>query len=226
MEVLKQRWQIAAMHIEAFSFRERLLVFLASAGVLVSLLFLGVIEPALKRQEQAIDAHDEVQREMQSMGMQLAARAEQQIDRKAQELKALRHETTALERGLRSGAMGMIPPDRMVETLKSLLDAQTGLKLIALGTLPPEPLFKAATEPQTDSSPPLIASSVAQFYRHGLEMRVQGSYAGLLRYVEALERLPWSIQWHVVALNGQSYPEVVMALRLSTLSEVTQWANM
>lgn len=222
MEALKQRWQVWAMHIEALSFRERLLSFLAAAGLLIGVLFIGAIEPTLKRQEQAIDAHAEVQREMQSMSAQLAVRTEQLIDRKAQELKALHQEVNALEQSLRSGAGGMVPPERMVETLKSLLDAQTGLKLVAVTTLSPQPLFKASTEP-TDVP---VAAPLTQFYRHGMELKVQGSYAALTHYVQTLEQLPWSIQWHAMALNTASYPEIILSLRLSTLSEVKQWATM
>lgn len=222
MEALKQRWQVWAMHIEALSFRERLLSFLAAAGLLIGVLFLGAIEPTLKRQEQAIEAHDEIQREMQSMSAQLAARTEQLFDRKAQELKALHKEADALEQNLRSGAGGVIPPERMVEALKSLLDAQTGLKLVAMTTLSPEPLFKTPSEP-TDGP---VSAPLTQFYRHSMELKVQGSYAALTRYVETLERLPWSIQWHAMALNAASHPDIVLFLRLSTLNEVKQWATM
>jgi MSHA biogenesis protein MshJ len=63
-------------------------------------------------------------------------------------------------------------------------------------------------------------------YRHGVELSVEGSYADLLSYLQALEALPQQLLWGNLELKVEQYPRVVLTLRLYTLSLASAWVEL
>ena len=227
MGALKQHWQVWGMRIDALSFRERILIFLAAAGVTLSLMFVGLIEPALKRQEQMILNASASQQEGFVLRGQLLEIEQNDKSGRNSEIARLRAEASALEQAVKGHEGGLVPPEKMIDTLKSLLAAQPGLTLISLQTSAPSPVFKeerdeaaAAANLQTTTVP-----AGDQLYKHGIELQVQGSYAHLRDYVRRLESLPWVIQWKDLSLDAGRYPDVEMTLKLNTLSREATWAK-
>ena len=94
------------------------------------------------------------------------------------------------------------------------------LRLLALRVLPgaslPQPAAPAA--PQPGVAPPLKPPSAAQFYRHGVEVEMTGSYLELLKYLEDVEALPWKLAWTKVDLKTTIYPQVHLRATLYTVS--------
>lgn len=227
MDALKQRWQVWSMRLDAMSFRERLLVFLAVAGVTFTLLFIGLIEPELKRQEQAMLGISGLQQEIFTLGGQLIAAEQQNKRGENDEIRRLRARAQALEQSVKQGENGMIAPDRMIPAMKSLLAAQPGLDLVSLRTLAPRPVFEDksdddafAATPQAVSAPP-----ADQLYKHGVVLQVAGSYAELTAYMQKLEDLPWAVQWESLNLDASHHPRIEMTLELATLSRELTWAR-
>jgi MSHA biogenesis protein MshJ len=224
MDVLKQRWQVWSMRLDAMSFRERILVFLAVAGVALSLVFVGLIEPALKRQEQMLTIASGLQEEVFTLREQLTRSEQQTQSGLSSELARLRAEAEALERQVKTRESGLIPPDRMIAAIKTLLTAQPGLTLVALQTVPPRPaLGEAAAATDAAGAPVPPAES---FYKHGVILRVHGSYAQLADYVAHLESLPWTVQWESVRVDARKHPQLELTLKLNTLSREATWARL
>ena len=226
MGTLKQHWKVWSMRLDALSFRERMLVFLAVAGVTLSLMFVGLIEPALKRQEQMVTRVSDLQREVFALREQLASGEQQRQSGKNSEINRLRAEAAVLERAVKDRENGMIPPDKMISALRSLLAEQPGLTLISLHTEAPRPVQKdpdgaAANEtPQAETVPPS-----GLVYKHGVVLHVHGSYTQLTDYVQRLESLPWAMQWESMNLDAGHHPQLELTLRLSTLSREPTWAR-
>jgi MSHA biogenesis protein MshJ len=229
MDALKQQFQVWSIRLNAMSFRERLLVFLAAVVVTMMLLFVGLIEPALKKQEQMVMNVNALQGEVAALSTQLASSEQQSLGGKKSEASALRQEVAALSQSLEDRENGLIPPDKMIVALKSLLTAQPGLTLLSLQTEAPQPVFKepaAAVEAAANTPAPVVAVSPAeQLYRHGVELHVQGNYARLTDYVRHLEGLPWAMQWESLSLDASRSPQIEMTLKLYTLSRETTWAK-
>lgn len=230
MDALKQRWQVWSMRLDAMSFRERLLIFLAAAGVTFTLIFIGLIEPALKRQEQMMLSISGLQQEIFTLNDQLISTAQQHKRGENSEINRLLAEAGALEQSVRDRESGMIPPDKMIAVLKSLLTAQPGLRLMSLQTAAPRPVFKkdetGATASEVTVTPPAGAVVPAeQLYKHGIELQVTGSYAHLTEYIERLEGLPWAMQWESMGLDASRHPQLELTLGLTTLSREPTWAR-
>jgi MSHA biogenesis protein MshJ len=225
MEGLKQRWQIWALRIDSLSFRERLLIFFAVVAATFSLMFGGLIEPAFKGQEQMLLNVSALHQEIVALKAQLFEAEQKSNSGKNTELNRLRAKAAALELTVKGREGGMVPPEKMIATLKSLLAAQPGLMLISLHTSAPSPIFKevmneTAATPQTTAVPP-----GDQLYKHGIELRLQGSYADLTEYVRHLESLPWAMLWEDLSLDASRHPNIEMTLKLNTLSREPTWAR-
>lgn len=230
MDALKQRWQVWSMRLDAMSFRERLLIFLAAAGVTFTLIFIGLIEPALKRQEQMMLNISGLQQEIFTLSGQLISTEQQQKRGENSEINRLSGEAKALEQSVRDRESSMIPPDKMIPVLKSLLTAQPGLKLVSMQTSPPRPVFvkdeTAAGMSEVAAVPPQRTGVPAeQLYKHGIELQVSGSYAQLTEYIERLESLPWAMQWKSMHLDASRHPQLELTLGLTTLSRESTWAR-
>ncbi len=231
MDALKQRWLVWSMRLDAMTFRERLLIFLAAAGLTFTLIFIGLIEPALKRQEQMMLGISGLQQEIYTLSNQLISAEQQHKQGKSSEINRLLAEAGALEVFLKEREGGMIPPHKMIPVLKSLLAAQPGLRLVSLHTTAPRPVFikDAAGTNVSDGvpvqPPPRAGVPAEQLYKHGIELQVTGSYAYLTEYIERLESLPWAMQLRSMRLDASHHPQLELTLELTTLSRESTWAR-
>lgn len=225
MDSLKLTWKTWSIRIDAMSFRERILVFLAVAGVALSLMFVGLIEPALKRQEQMLLNSAALQDEIFSLREQQAGLDPLNQNGANSELGRLRAQAKAIEAQVKARESGLIAPEKMIAVLKTLMDEQSGLTLISMETELGKPVLTTpASDLATESPPPISPADV--FYKHGVTMRVQGSYAELTRYVARLEALPLTMQWESAHLDAHAHPLIELTLKLNTLSRESTWARL
>lgn len=137
---------------------------------------------------------------------------------------------TVIDSKLRGLEGSMVSPEKMQAFLESLLTKNRNLELLALRTLPLAPLL-ARTEKADDKKPEdkksagntAAAAAVPNIYKHGVEIRIAGSYNDLLTYLTELERMPQRIIWNHVELSVEQYPRCVLTLTLYTLSLDKQW---
>jgi MSHA biogenesis protein MshJ len=221
MNALKLRWQAWAMRLDAMSFRERALVFLAVAGVALTLMFVGLIEPELKRQEITLQTASSLQQEIFGLREQLTS--SEQLDQHGHdsELKRLQDEAAVIKRTVKMRESGLIPPERMLAVLKSMLAQQPGLSLLSVTTVPAQPAIPLPADAPESPVPPADS-----FYKHGITLSVSGNYAGLTEYLARLERMAWTVQWESVEIDARQHPRLVMTLKLNTLSREPTWARL
>ena len=149
---------------------------------------------------------------------------------RATELQA---QTQDIDTQLKSTAAGFIPAQRMVEVIHDVLSKQKGLRLVSLRNLPVTSLVPPAA-PSADAAsaaaanaggPASAASAVAETgpYIHPIELIIEGNYADVLTYLEALEALPWRFRWKTLDLSTRQYPVNRVRIELSTLSMDKTW---
>lgn len=63
-------------------------------------------------------------------------------------------------------------------------------------------------------------------YRHGVELQLEGSYADLLAYLQAMEALPQRMLWGSASLQVDQHPRCVLTLRVHTLSRDPHWLEL
>jgi MSHA biogenesis protein MshJ len=161
-----------------------------------------------------LQAESQKQREsQQAQAQQLAAELTQWRQRVKDGDEALRrHEET------------LVGPDRMVELLGALLTRHGEVRVRSLKSLGKVDLLAA---PGTNSGAPTAGAPgdarPASLYRHGVELALEGGFADLLGYLQAMESLPQHVLWGAVSLRVEQHPRSVLTLRVYTISRDRHW---
>ncbi len=208
-----------ADRLDAMSLRERVLIFLAVAVVVVAIADSALFDPISRRQKvnsQRIHQQEDEIRTMQGQVQAYAqARTGDDANAKRQRLEKRKLELAALDRELASRRSELVPPERMAKMLYEIVKRNPDIELVSLRSLPATGLAQSLTA--------ILGSGGLALYRHGIEITVSGSYLNMLRYVGQLERLPAKIMWGNMELQAAAYPAVTLKITLYTLSPEKTW---
>lgn len=222
---MKQRWQRLVVKIDAMSLRERAMIFAMAALVVVTLVNTLMLDPLFARQKALSQRETQEQGKIADMQKQIQALVEAHgadPDAAARaRLQGLQQQFAQLAEQLQAMQKGLVPPDKMVQLLQSILKRQGRLQLVALRTLPATGL--SGQQPKTDA--PQAEGTEKLVYMHGVEITVQGSYADVLGYLAQLEHLPWQMFWDKISLEVKEYPVATVTLTLYTLSLDKAWLS-
>ena len=201
------------------SLRERVLIFLAVAVVVVAIADSALFDPISRRQKvnsQRIHQQEDEIRTMQGQVQAYAqARTGDDANAKRQRLEKRKLELAALDRELAARRSELVPPERMAKMLYEIVKRNPDVELVSLRSLPATGL--------TQSLIAILGSGGLALYRHGIEITVSGSYLKMLTYVNQLERLPAKIMWGNMDLQAAAYPVVTLKITLYTLSPEKTW---
>ncbi|MGH6782714.1 MAG: type II secretion system protein GspM [Sphingomonadaceae bacterium] len=216
--------------IDAMALRERVLIFLTAALVLVVLMYNALVEPRLAAQRKISTQIQLRQAEigaLQSQAAKLVAAHEADPDRPSRErLAKAKDELGGLEKEIAAERKRFTSPEQIKAVLEEVLGRSRNLILADLKTLPVSVITDAGRRDQGAASPgakPGAARPEAQIYRHGVEIAVSGPYLDLLGYLQQLERLPSSMFWGRLELNVDEHPVVTMRFTVYTLSLDRAW---
>jgi MSHA biogenesis protein MshJ len=206
-----------ADRIDNATLRERVLMFVGFAFVLVFLLNAILIDPLRVRQKALAAESEKLQQELVSLqaGLQgMLKGGSQDIDsaNRARQAKA-RDELSRANSRIAQEQRRFTPSDKMREVLAEMLERNRRLALVDLKTLPVAPLATA----------PAGSGGNSGLFRHGIELTVSGSYADLYEYLRTLERLPTQLYWGNAQLAVAEYPSVTLKLTLYTVSFDRAW---
>ncbi len=208
-----------ADRLDAMSLRERVLIFLAAAVVVVAVADSTLFDPISRRQKvnsQRIHQQEDEIRTMQGQVQAYAqARTGDDANAKRQRLDKRKLELAALDRELAARRSELVPPERMAKMLYEIVKRNPDVELVSLRSLPASGLAQSLTA--------ILGSGGLALYRHGIEITVSGSYLKMLAYVGQLERLPAKIMWGNMELQAAAYPVVTLKITLYTLSPEKTW---
>jgi MSHA biogenesis protein MshJ len=204
-----------AERIDNATLRERVLLFGASALVLVFIVNAMLIGPLRTKQRRLVAETAQrqtelrtVQSEVQRLAQSRAADPDAQSRKRAAELRA---DLTALEASIVEEQRRFTSPQRMREVLEEMLERDKRLRLVDLKTLPITDL--AGTQGQAGRS----------IFRHGVELTLSGSYLDLHAYLAALERMSTQLYWGNAEMSVSAYPVATLKLTVYTLSFEKAW---
>ncbi len=219
-------WRRLAMRFDALVQRMRLML---AAGLFAVIALLGhsfLLEPQLQRQANADKRASNTSAALVDIETALAEARTRRKDPAAGKfvsLEEIRTRTQALDARLRDLSGNMVPPDKMPVFLESLLARNPKLELLSLRTLPLSLVVEANAGEVKGLARPSDLPHAPNMYKHGLELRIAGSYGDLLAYLEELERTPQRILWGSLTLTVERFPRSVLTLRVYTVSLDKQW---
>lgn len=206
-----------ATRIGMMSLRERVFIFAASLVVSLALVQTLLIDAGQLGRQQAKDRVQVAEEALAQIGeqrQQLEREAGRNPDQAVREtLAAQEARLVALNAELDRLQRSLIPPERMNQVLKNVVQSQSGIRIVGFKTLDPQPV---ALPDAAEGTPP-------GFYRHGFEVRVSGRYSDLVTYLERLEALPWRLNWIEASLDAAARPMLTLTLTVHTLSLEETW---
>lgn len=224
---MKAQWVKLAARYDALQLRERWLI---AAAVLCGIALIGyslVVEPALKRAQLAERSSAESRIQLANTRAQSAALQSSSPDPDVaarDELARLKKQLGELAGRLELMENSLVPPQRMTALLEEMIGGKTGLRLLGLKTLPVSPLLekKPAPDGAVKSAEKPVDTSPGLF-KHGVEIRLEGSYHELSAYLERLEQSKLKLLWSGVVLSAENHPKLVLTLTVFTLSLDRAW---
>ncbi len=224
---MKNQWHKLAARYDALQLRERWLVAAAVLGGIVLIAYSLFVEPALQRAQLAERSVAESRVQISTTQAQSVALQSSSPDPDVvahAELDGLRKQLSELAGRLEVMENSLVPPQRMAGLLEEVIGRKTGLRLLALKTLPVAPL------PEKSAGPEAVAKNVDKpvspssgLFKHGVEIKLEGSYQELSAYLERLEQSKLKLLWSSVALSADDHPKLVLTLTVFTLSLDRAW---
>lgn len=221
---LRQSWSRLNDRYLAFSRRERLLVALAVVfgPLLIGYsLFVDPQNARLKAMENTLagEGANVARLQVEEASLQQQLSIDPDAGRKA-DLAALGAERDRLDEQLRQFSAVLVRPEQMNGLLESMLARHAGLRVLGLKTLAPQSVLALENVRDGDAKP---AERSFDLYRHGVEIRLEGSYGQLQAYLSQLEKLQQKLLWGPLKYQVIDYPRAELTLTVYTLSPDRTW---
>ena len=237
---MKQQWQQFALKFDALSVRERIMVFGASAALLIFMVVYLFVNPQLAKRKALIDTIAQRQLAVAAIDAEMAQRmAAHAGDPNLQDrirLERIRQQVQQMRQALQSTQNGLVAPERIVPMLQQLLKQQASLRLVSLATLPSGAMGQgghvaskasasasAAAPAGQSPADAEAAKAPAVLYRHGVEIVLRGNYLDMVNYMDAVEAMPSHVFWGKLNMQVEQYPNATLSLTLYTLSLDEKW---
>ncbi|MCL4746106.1 MAG: hypothetical protein KJZ83_11905 [Burkholderiaceae bacterium] len=206
---MKKLWSIANHAYAARSLRERLMIALLATVALPLLVAFVWAEPRWR-------SHDLLT--VETAQLRAAGNAAPNADPNRiarEEVETLKVRSAQAQTELATLSQALVAPQEMPALLESLVRRSPGVTLASLRSLKSEPLAPGAR-----------GEAAATLFRHGIELELQGSWTDLRGYLAAIEKSPRRLLWGQIELQAQSYPKLVLRLRMHTLSLDSAWLQL
>lgn len=245
-------WTKSSQAWLAFTRREKVLLVVTALALPFALMFVLMIEPALK----TLDGIDQAIRETEGniASQQIIIQALQNAEKPDPDeqarnaLNALAMRLNSVQEQISQFSQQLVSPSQMMQLLHSILDADSGLEIKSAKSLEAVPI--RLQPPETEASPQTkmlhkpaikgLPSSVmivpsqleapeepvkqeALVYKHAFEVELEGSYTALYNYLLSLEALHQGFFFEYLEFETGTYPKARILLRVHTLSIDEGW---
>lgn len=217
MKALNKKLETLNARISAMSLRERAFVFAAAVMLVFAVVQLVYIDGGHLRKQAAgarVEAATAALEQIEAQRLALGGDNGHDPDQAARVMLATQQaRLVKLNQDLELRERALIPPSRMQQVLKDVMQRQPGIQIVGFRTLRPQPVVLPDAGEEVRPG----------FYRHGFEVAVSGHYSELVAYLARLEALPWRLNWSEAALDASGRPLLTLTLTVHTLSLEEAW---
>ncbi len=224
----RKKFRDAMRWVDEQPLRQRLLLLAAIGAVFFTLWDAVLMRSSELREEQAESDTALLKKQVKALELEAEAMlkklaADPNLERRKRKAE-LERQLAELDAGFNERTADLIPPSEMVRVLKELLNRESGLQLVRLESVPASPLLSPDEESGAESEAKLdLGSGPVRLFRHGLVLEMSGDYLSVLRYVQAVEQLPWKFFWESMHYQVQQWPTGKITLKLLSLSSEEGW---
>lgn len=214
--------------IDSRILRERVLIFLTLLAVvflLWQLLVQSHIDDERKRLQTESAKLTKEQRDVEAKIATLTqVMASDPAIAKKKTLSDLQATISEVEARLSGLSQGLISAEQLPKVLQEVLARTANISLLQVRTLPVAELRLAVPDSsaeQTENNPetkPELKPAGTGVYKHGVLIRVSGSYAQLIKLLQDIETLEWKFYWESLNYTVKKYPNAEIEIQVFTLS--------
>jgi len=222
---------------EAFSLRERGLIFGAIVVVLFMTMDAMMLSPQEVKQKQIINNMVGLNQQLEGISVKVNTMTEKLRGGEAQYVKTriseLQELLASLVRKQKDLTVEFIRPEQMAVVLRDMLGDESALKLIKLESLGVKPLFPPPVLSPAEMTELEKNKDIAKkenkktegpnIYKHGMRVEFEGDYSSTVSYLQALESMPWRFYWDNVEYQVLEYPVARIVITVHTLSLNEGW---
>ncbi|GIZ52435.1 type II secretion system protein GspM [Noviherbaspirillum aridicola] len=223
---MKQHLERIALKLDARSLRERAIIFVLAATILIVLVNQLLLDPQYRAQKQLSERIRQEQTQtaaIQTQIRELALAQQNDPDQGSKDrLRQLQQDLGQVRSALGNMQQGLIAPEKMAGLLEDMLRRHGKLRLVSLNTLPASSLLPG----QPASTAATAGQPGAGVYRHGVEIVVRGQYLDIMNYLAQLEAMPSQLFWSKARLSVDQQPESTLTLTIFTLSLDAKWMKL
>jgi MSHA biogenesis protein MshJ len=223
MTDLRKSVQQLAERIDALSLRERGIIFITLLVLLyfaASSLVFGPLRTRQQQLESELKTRLEQVAAINAQVQKSARDATRDPDKEnAERLKVLRERIAQVDPQLAGVTQGLVSPRDMARLVEQVLTRNRNLQVIKVESLAPAPLDGQPAGKEAAAP----AAADRGVYKHGMRIEVRGRYTDLVRYLRALEALPWKVFWGRATLELEEQPTSRLTLVIYTLSLHQGW---
>ena len=217
---MNQQLQSLFEKFDALNERERISIMLLSVVAIIIVFVEIIIAPLNQKndliEKQLVSLSTQTQ-QLDSQILILKSKRNRDPDfQEKQKIQLLDEQIENLNDQLKQKMHGLIEPKQMAKVLEVVLAQNTDLQLQKVESLGAKPLSPFKTK--SDEPPQKLG-----IFRHGLKIEFKGSYLSTLKYLKALDELPWDFYWDVLELNVEKYPVSKIVITVHTLSFHEGW---
>ena len=213
--------QLVLDKLQALSLREKGLVGVTGAAILIFTLQLSLIQPMTARVSEVKQQINVAEALNRGLANQLKNSPTNRVEGEklalAKEIKIVEMQLQAVEAELEKYTASMVSANEMPSLLQILLKQQ-GLQLMSLNNIAPVAIMnKVQGADETFSEQP------SGLYRHGINLQLRGNYSEVQGYLEKLEQQTGKLLWRSMSYEVEQYPTGSLSLELQTLSMEERW---
>lgn len=218
---------LLAVRIDERNRRERLLLALTLAVIVLVVWNALFRAPLAERRAVAVDSVAQLERDIASLEDSRAGMAEKiaalEDDSGTSPADRVRQRLSKLDEVLAERTARLISPGQMVRALRDVVNADAEIALVRLRNAGATPVITEPDGNAGDGDSTKADDGVPRVYRHDVELVIEGRYLALLDYLKRLEGLEWKFQWEAITVETREYPVTRATVSLSTLSLAEDW---
>lgn len=210
---MKEQLKQLATRIDTLQLRERALLLLAGIAIVFVLVDTFGLQSSYRQQQQSRQEIEDLELQLATLSARSQLLANPQgnasAQDSAQERTRLQGEIAELEERLQGQLGVLLQPEQAARVLEQVLGPDQELKLTRMDAVGRQ-LNTTAQQDNGDTSGAGIG-------RYELRLQLEGSYLATLRYLRALEALPWKFFWEELDFEVLEHPVAQVTLDIYTL---------
>lgn len=228
---MSNKWQEFSDYYLTLTTREQYLVFLTGLVAAFFIIFYLFIDTSMAENKKSVQQIVRLQSSNQSLNvsvveMQAALQRDPNEDTR-DKISQYEAKLAKIDVKLLTLTSDLISPIQMRYALLDLLKLEKGVSLLSFELLGAQPLLanepakntsvdkSASNEKTTDTK--IANSANLNLYRHGIKLKLSGSYFDLRDYLSQLENLSWKFFWQDFNFKLTEYPKSELEIEMYSL---------